>query len=114
MCCVHELKGKEREMKILKIFEKGFQATNKRLKMVVYLWLINFIFSVLIVTPVYFLIKKDLSGSLMADQILKGSELIWLGDIIYKYQDILPALVGFYDAVYFSVWGDNRQDCCPG
>jgi hypothetical protein len=91
MCCVHELKGKEREMKILKIFEKGFQTTNKRLKMVVYLWLINFIFSVLIVTPVYFLIKKDLSGSLMADQILKGSE-----------------------SVYFSVWGDNRQDCCPG
>jgi len=83
-------------MRILKIIEKGFQTTNKRLKMVVYLWLINFVFSVLIVTPVYFLIKKDLSGSLMSDQILKGSELIWLGDIIYKYQDILPALVGWF------------------
>ena len=83
-------------MKILKIFEKGFQTTNKRLRVVVYLWLINFIFSVLIVTPVYFLLKKDLSGSLMSDQILKGSELLWLGDIIYKYQDILPALVGWF------------------
>lgn len=83
-------------MKILKTFEKGFQTTNKRLKMVVYLWLINFIFSVLIVTPVYLLIKKDLSRSLMADQILKGTELLWLGDIIYKYQDILPALVGWF------------------
>jgi len=91
-----ELKGKEEDMKIIKIFEKGFQATNKRLKMVVYLWLINFIFSVLIVTPAYFLIKKDLSGSLMADQILKGAELLWLGDIIYKYQDLLPALVGWF------------------
>ena len=83
-------------MKTLNIFEKGFQTTNKRLKMVVYLWLINFIYSVLIVTPVYFLIKKDLSGSLMADQILKGSELLWLGDIIYKYQDVFPALVGWF------------------
>jgi hypothetical protein len=90
------LKGKEKEMGILKIFEEGFQTTNKRLKMVVYLWLINFIFSVVIVTPVYFLMKKDLSGSLMSDQILKGSELLWLGDIIYKYQNILPALVGWF------------------
>ena len=51
---VPNLKGKEKEMKILNTFEKGFQTTNERLKMVVYLWLINFIFSVLIVTPVYF------------------------------------------------------------
>jgi hypothetical protein len=83
-------------MRILKIFEEGFKTTNKRLKIVVYLWLINFAFSVVIVTPVYFLIKKDLSGSLMSDQILKGSELLWLSDIIYKYQDSLPALVGWF------------------
>lgn len=83
-------------MKILNTFEKGFQTTNKRLKMVVYLWLINFIYSVLIITPVYFLIKKDLSRSLMADQIIKGTGLLWLGDIIYKYQDVFPALVGWF------------------
>ncbi len=92
-------------MKILKIFEKGFQTTNKRLKMVVYLWLINFVFSVLIITPVYFLIKKDLSRSLMSDQILKGTGLLWLGDIIYKYQDLLPALVGWFliPAIFFML-----------
>jgi hypothetical protein len=96
MRCFHELKGKEKEMRILKIFEEGFQTTNKKLKMVVYLWLINFIFSVVIVTPVYFLIKKDLSGSLMSDQIIKGTGLLWIGDIFYKYQDLLPALVGWF------------------
>ena len=83
-------------MKILNTFEKGFQTTNKRLTMVVYLWLINFIYSVLIVTPVYFLIKKDLSHSLMADQIIKGTGLLWLGDIIYKYQEVFPSLVGWF------------------
>jgi hypothetical protein len=94
--CFHDLKGKEEEMKIIKIIEKGFQTTNKRLRMIVYLWLINFVFSVLIVTPVYFLIKKDLSRSLMSDQILKGAGLLWLGDIIYKYKDMLPALAGWF------------------
>ena len=99
-------------MRILKIFEEGFQTTNKKLKMVVYLWLINFIFSLVIVTPVYFLIKKDLSGSLMSDQVLKGTELLWLGDIAYKYQNMLPALVGwflfpgiFFMVLYIFVYG---------
>jgi len=96
MCRFHNLKGKEKEMKILNTFEKGFQTTNKRLRMVVYLWIINFVYSMLIVTPVYFLIKKDLSRSLMTDQIIEGRGLLWLGDIIYKYQDIFPALVGWF------------------
>jgi len=83
-------------MRILKTFEQGFQTTNKRVRMVVYLWLINFVFSLLIVTPVYFLINKDISRSLMADQIVKGIDFLWLGDIIYKYQDFFPALVGWF------------------
>ena len=83
-------------MRILKTFEQGFQTTNKRVRMVVYLWLINFVFSLLIVTPVYFLINKDISRSLMADQIAKGIDFLWLGDIIYKYQDFFPALVGWF------------------
>jgi hypothetical protein len=92
----HYLRGEEEEMRILNTFKKGFQATNKRLRMVVYLWLINFVYSVLIVTPVYFLLKKDLSPSLMTDQVIKGTDLLWLGDIIYKSQDIFPALVGWF------------------
>ena len=83
-------------MRIRNIFEKGFQTTNKRLRMVVYLWLINFVYSVLIVTPVYFLLKKDLSRSLMTDQVAKGTDFLWLGDMIFKHQDIFPALVGWF------------------
>ena len=83
-------------MRTLKTFEKGFQSTNKNVRMVVYLWLINFIFSVLIVTPLCFLINKDFSRSLMSDQILKGIDFLWLGDIVYKYRDFNPALVGWF------------------
>jgi len=83
-------------MVILRVFEQGFQTTNRRLRMMVYLWLINFIFSVLIVTPIYFLINKEYSRSLAAEHITGGMDLFWLGDIIYKYQDIFPALVGWF------------------
>lgn len=83
-------------MGILRVFEQGFQTANRRLRMTVYLWLINFIFSVLIVTPIYFLINREYSRSLAAEQMTGGMDLLWLGDIIYKYQDIFPALVGWF------------------
>ncbi|GAH41972.1 unnamed protein product, partial [marine sediment metagenome] len=83
-------------MVILRVFEQGFQTANRRLRMTVYLWLINFIFSVLIVTPIYFLINREYSRSLAAEQMTGGMDLLWLGDIIYKYQDIFPALVGWF------------------
>ena len=82
-------------MIILKTFKEGFQATNKRVRMVVYLWIINFIFSVIVITPIYFLINKDLSRSLMCDHILERMDVLWFGDVIYKYKDFYPALVGW-------------------
>jgi hypothetical protein len=87
----------------LKIFGKGFQTTNKKARMLIYLWLINFLFSLVIITPVYFLINRDYSRSLMGDRLLQGIDLLWLGDIIYKYQDILPALTGWmlFPAILF-------------
>lgn len=83
-------------MEILKIFVNGFQTTNKKLRMAIYLWLINLVFSALIVTPIYFLINKEYSRSLAVEQITKGMDLLWLGDLIYKFQEILPALVGWF------------------
>ena len=71
--------------------------------MLIYLWLINFLFSLVIITPVYFLINRDYSRSLMGNRLLQGIDLLWLGDIIYKYQDILPALTGWmlFPAILF-------------
>lgn len=83
-------------MRILKTFGHGFQTTNKKVKIVLYLWIINFVFSIMIVTPIYYLINKDLSRSLMANQLDKGVNILWLGDIIYKYKDFYPALLGWF------------------
>lgn len=82
-------------MRILKIFGQGFGTTNKKIKMVVYLWLINFIFSVVVVTPIYFLLNKDFSRSMMADELAKGVDLLLLGDMVYKHQRLYPALLGW-------------------
>jgi hypothetical protein len=87
----------------LKIFGKGFHTTNKKARMLIYLWVINFLFSLVIITPVYFLISRDYSRSLMGDRLLQGIDMLWLGDIFYKYQDILPALKGWmlFPAILF-------------
>jgi hypothetical protein len=82
-------------VKILKTFGQGFGTTNKKARMIVYLWLINFIFSVVIVTPIYFLLNKDFSRSMVADELAKGVDMILLGDMVYKHQEILPALLGW-------------------
>ena len=83
-------------MNILKTFWFGIQTTNQKIKIVVYLWLFNFVFSLLIVTPIYYFINRDLSRSLMADRLAKGINFLWLGDVIYKYRDVLSALLGWF------------------
>lgn len=82
-------------MGIFKIFAKGIQTTNRRFPVVVYLWIINFVFSLMIVTPLYYLLNRDFSSSLMGDQLGKGIDFLWLGDIFYKYRDFYPALGGW-------------------
>jgi hypothetical protein len=74
-------------MKTLKAFAKGFETTNKRIRVGLYLWLSNFLFSLLILTPFYFILTKNFSHSLLAGQLAKGFDFLWLGDIIYKYKD---------------------------
>lgn len=83
-------------MRILKTFAQGFLTTNRKIRMAVYLWLINFLFSAVVITPIYLLISKDTSRSLMAEQLSRGIDLLWLGDVIYKYKNFYPALLGWF------------------
>lgn len=82
-------------MAIIKIFSKSLAATNKKAKVAAYLWLINFVFSLLVISPAYFLLAKDFSHSLMAQDLVKGFGLLWVGDLILEYQNILPSVPGF-------------------
>jgi hypothetical protein len=82
-------------MGFIKIFSKGFVTANKKGRVLVYLWLVNFLFSLLLVTPFYFLLQKDFSRSLAGERLSQGFDFLWLGDIIYKYQDVAPLFVGW-------------------
>lgn len=63
--------------------------------MVIYLWLINFLFSLMVITPLYLLLNKELPRSLAGDTITEKFDLMWLGDLVFKYKDIHAALLGW-------------------
>ena len=82
-------------MGLLKLFIMGFSTANRRARMVIYLWLINFVFSLIIIAPVYILLNKEFSRSLLGDTIAEGFGLLWFGDLVYKYKDIPGLMAGW-------------------
>lgn len=83
-------------MGIFKILVKGVRITNKNFKIIVYLWIVNLIFSFIAIAPLSFLINKNLSRSLMGEKLVESLDFLWVGDIIHEFQNITPALLGGY------------------
>ncbi len=81
-------------MRIFKLFINGISTANTNFKIIIYLWIINFLFSLMLVAPVYFMINKNISKSLMGEKLAQGFDLFWLGDVLYKFRDFSPALIG--------------------
>jgi hypothetical protein len=81
-------------MVIIKLFGQGFGAAARKGRMLVLLWFIYLLFSLLVVAPFYFLLESQLSRSLLGERLFGGDGLLWLGDLIYKFQDIPPLLSG--------------------
>jgi hypothetical protein len=82
-------------MGIFKIFGRGFRGSARKGRMLVYLWLVNILFSLIMVTPFYFLLQKDFSRSLAGEKLVQGLDLLSLGDIIFKYQGVSSLFVGW-------------------
>lgn len=83
-------------MGIFKLFGLGFQTVNKRIKIAVYLWIVNILFSFVVIAPLYFLLQNEFSRSLLENQMGRGNDfLIWMGDFIFKNRDFYPALLGW-------------------
>jgi hypothetical protein len=81
-------------MGIIKLFGQGFGTAARKGRMLVLLWFSYFLFSLLIVAPFYFLLESQFSRSLLGEKLFGGVGLLWLGDLIYKFQDIPPLLSG--------------------
>jgi hypothetical protein len=82
-------------MGIFKVFGKGFRISAGKGKVLVYLWLINILFSLILVAPFYFLLNKDFSHSLAGEDLIHGLGFLSLGDIIFKYQDVSSLFLGW-------------------
>lgn len=82
-------------MSLLRVFGQGFSTSVRKVRLVFYLWLANVLFSVLMIAPLYFLLAKEFSRSLVGEKLSWQHSLLWLGDLAYKLQDMLPLLVGW-------------------
>lgn len=77
-----------------KIIGNGVSTVRRNSGMILWLWLIDLLFGIIVAAPVYFLVNKDFGHS-PAGEGLGRLNFIWLGDVFYKYQDLLPALAGW-------------------
>ena len=82
-------------MGIIRLFGQGFQKTARNGRMLGLLWVVHLLFSLLIVSPFYFLLNSQFSRSLLGERLFAGSEMLWLGDLVYRFQEIQPLLNGF-------------------
>jgi len=82
-------------MGIFKIFGKGVQTAARNSKLAAYLWVINFVFASMIIAPLFLLIQKDFGHSLLGET-LRNLGFTWLGDLVYKYQNIPQAIAGWF------------------
>ena len=89
-------------MSVYKALKNGLVTAFRKPRILVDLWVINAVFALAVAAPMAVLIQKDLGHSLLGRN-LRSMDMTWLGDAIFKYQDILPAvrawifvLVGLY------------------
>jgi len=78
-----------------KIFGQGLRITIQKRRLIAYLWTITFFFSLVVVAPFYFLFQSHLSRSLLGENFFAGADLLWTGDLIYKYQEMPPLVIGW-------------------
>jgi len=81
-------------MKNLKILFKGLALAFKNLAPAVRLWTVNLLFSILVAAPLVFLMMRHMSHSFAGERALHKLDIFWLGDFVYRYMNMAPALTG--------------------
>jgi hypothetical protein len=81
-------------MGIFKILLKGMVISFKKRRLAVRLWAVNLVFSLFVVGPFFFLMTKHMANSFSGERALQKLDIFWLGDFIYRYMNIAPALTG--------------------
>jgi len=77
-------------MAVFKALGNGITTASRRPTLLLILWVINVLFALLIAGPFFALFKSDLGHSLLGRN-LQALDFIWLGDLLFRYQDVAPA-----------------------
>ncbi len=82
-------------MKIISIYRESIGNVYRCRRIIFYLWFINIVYALAIVLPVHLLLKNQTGQSLMNDRLLQSFDLLWIADMIFKYKEVLPLLLGW-------------------
>lgn len=78
-------------MSVMRSIGTGIGGTFRKRRLLVYLWAINFVYALALVSPLLAIIQKELGHSLMGS-FIRTFDISWLGEMVFKYQEALPAL----------------------
>jgi hypothetical protein len=82
-------------MGIVKIFSQGLATTARKGKLLAILWPVYLLFALFVVAPFYVLLQSHFSRSLLGEKLFAGVEMLWIGDLVYKYQELPPLVIGW-------------------
>ncbi|MGZ7066050.1 MAG: hypothetical protein ACXVI6_06825 [Candidatus Aminicenantales bacterium] len=77
-------------MAVFKAAGSGIGTASRRSRLLLILWIINVLFALLIAGPFFALFSSDLGHSLLGRN-LQTLDFIWLGDLVFRYQNMAPA-----------------------
>ena len=77
-----------------KILIKGMILGFKKHRLAVRLWVINLVFSLFAVGPLFFLMMGHMSHSFSGEHALQKLDIFWLADFIYRFMNVSPAVFG--------------------
>jgi hypothetical protein len=82
-------------MGIVKIFGQGLATAAQKGRLLAFLWPAYLLFALFVVAPFYFLLQNQFSRSLLGEKLFAGVDLLWIGDLVYKYQEMPPLFIGW-------------------
>jgi hypothetical protein len=75
-----------------KILSKAMVLTFKKRSLTSRLWAVNLLFSVFALGPLFFLMRAHMAHSFSGEHALQKLDILWLGDFIYRFMNISPAI----------------------
>lgn len=82
-------------MGIVKILGQGLTTTAQKGRLLAFLWPIYLLFALFVVAPFYFLLQSQFSRSLLGEKLFAGVDLLWIGDLVYRFQELPPLVIGW-------------------